>query len=642
MNGKTNHGVYKRVLLVFVMAVLCALFAVSASAETISGECGKQGDNVTWTLDTETGTLTIAGEGEMADYQDYSYDTPWNSYQIETVVICNGVTSVGSCAFDGLESLIDVVLPNKLTSIGYSAFFCCNSLKKIEIPENVKRIEETAFYGCDTLANIILPNSVEYIGDAIFCSCDNLIEAKLPDNITEIPASMFYYTGLKSIEIPSSVRTIGRLAFANTDLEELVIPSSVLQISENAFYYIAELKQIIVDDDNPCYYSDSFGALFDKSDATLIQYPIGNLSPSYSVPEGTQRIARYAFGYSTNLEELIIPNSVTYIGDSAFRVSKKLNKVILGEGLTNLQDVTPNDPNDGIFSGCQNLETVYIPKTIPTIPKGTFWNCSNLSHVYYSGTESDWEGIEIESHNSGLSEKDIHFESEISIVDSTCIEKGYHVCTCPSCKSAFTFCEIELSQNHVYDDAWTYDYNNMIRFCKCIYCNEPRMEQLESSGGDDVEIIAPANPDTEFVVEEITKNGDKYAVVERTLSENLEGSYSILKTFDITLKNKDGVHVQPDGTVKVKLPLDWDKDGDYKVYRVNDDGTLTDMEAYREGSHMVFDTDHFSVYVIVDESPEQPQEENDSPFGFIAEIIRMFKELLSKIITFFQSIGDMT
>ena len=47
----------------------------------------------------------------------------------------------------------------------------------------------------------------------------------------------------------------------------------------------------------------------------------------------------------------------------------------------------------------------------------------------------------------------------------------------------------------------------------------------------------------------------------------------VLKAFDITLKNSNGVHVQPDGTVKVKLPLDWEKAGNYKVYRVNDDGT---------------------------------------------------------------------
>ncbi|MGN1194512.1 MAG: hypothetical protein ACI4SB_03425 [Acutalibacteraceae bacterium] len=154
---------------------------------------------------------------------------------------------------------------------------------------------------------------------------------------------------------------------------------------------------------------------------------------------------------------------------------------------------------------------------------------------------------------------------------------------------------------------------------------------------ENIEIILPYEPDIDADIEHIIDySDDRYILVEKQFGDKTK----IVKCFDITLKNKDGVHVQPDGIVKVKLPLDWDKDGDYKVYRVNDDGTLTDMEAYREGSHMVFDTDHFSLYVIVDESPEQPREENDSPFGFLARIINMFKELLNKILAFFRSIGN--
>ncbi|MBQ1996339.1 MAG: hypothetical protein II237_09125, partial [Clostridia bacterium] len=87
----------------------------------------------------------------------------------------------------------------------------------------------------------------------------------------------------------------------------------------------------------------------------------------------------------------------------------------------------------------------------------------------------------------------------------------------------------------------------------------------------------------------------------------------VLKVFDINLKNHDGVHVQPNGTIKVKLPNDWSKNGIYKVYRVNDDGTLTDMNAYREGSHLVFDTDHFSIYVIVVENEKGSEEEPETP-----------------------------
>ena len=146
----------------------------------------------------------------------------------------------------------------------------------------------------------------------------------------------------------------------------------------------------------------------------------------------------------------------------------------------------------------------------------------------------------------------------------------------------------------------------MIRYreCKIENCDAREEEPLETTGSGDVEIIEPVDPDTDFVVDVLTD----YVIIEEALTEGVAGDWEIVKAFDITMTGKDGVHVQPDGTVKVKLPLDWSKDGVYKVYRVNEDGTLTDMNAYRQGSHMVFDTDHFSIYVIVDES-----EKTDEP-----------------------------
>lgn len=151
---------------------------------------------------------------------------------------------------------------------------------------------------------------------------------------------------------------------------------------------------------------------------------------------------------------------------------------------------------------------------------------------------------------------------------------------------------------------------------KVVYLSNEKWSFLEEDEDDifidestGVEIEHPSQPDIDFDVEKI--EGDAFVLVEKTITNNLGDNWELLKAFDITMKNHDGVHVQPDGTVKVKLPLDWEKDGNYKVYRVNDDGSLTDMNAYRQGSHMVFETDHFSIYVIVEEgekTPEKPTE----------------------------------
>lgn len=180
----------------------------------------------------------------------------------------------------------------------------------------------------------------------------------------------------------------------------------------------------------------------------------------------------------------------------------------------------------------------------------------------------------------------------------------------------------------------TDDEGKMIRYRKCIHCDELEIEPLKTTEKGDTEIIAPADPDTDFNVDEVKPGSDNYIMVEESFHHHGPEHWQIIKAFDITMTGKDGVHTQPDGTVKVKIPGNWSKHGVYKVYRVNDDGTLTDMHAYRQGSHLVFDTDHFSLYVVVDESDttdtgsDTPSGgENDSfisrLFAFITRIIEM-------------------
>ncbi len=93
-----------------------------------SGECGADGDNLTWTLDSD-GVLTISGTGKMKDY----YNTPWYSQRsdIKTVVITDDVTSIGGSAFYGCTGLTNVTIPDSVTSIGYQAFYRCTGLKDV-------------------------------------------------------------------------------------------------------------------------------------------------------------------------------------------------------------------------------------------------------------------------------------------------------------------------------------------------------------------------------------------------------------------------------------------------------------------------------------------------------------------------------
>ena len=132
-----------------------------------SGTCG---ENLTWTYGD--GTLTISGEGEMYDYSTEANpeNAPWAYYleEVESIVIEEGVTSVGHQAFSGLFAVTEVSLPDTLTTIGDSAFFNCVALEEIVIPANVTSIGDSAFTFCYALKEITFNGSAPAIGREAF------------------------------------------------------------------------------------------------------------------------------------------------------------------------------------------------------------------------------------------------------------------------------------------------------------------------------------------------------------------------------------------------------------------------------------------------------------------------------------------
>ena len=125
------------------------MVAVCSFAQATSGKCG---ENLTWSFDSSSGTLTISGTGEMNNYDlnvsSTGSSAPWIddfSNQIEQVIIEDGVISIGNWAFYPCENLIFLTIPNSITSIGAYAFTGCISLASITIPESVTSIGASAF-----------------------------------------------------------------------------------------------------------------------------------------------------------------------------------------------------------------------------------------------------------------------------------------------------------------------------------------------------------------------------------------------------------------------------------------------------------------------------------------------------------------
>ncbi|MBQ3216016.1 MAG: leucine-rich repeat protein, partial [Oscillospiraceae bacterium] len=254
-----------------------------------SGTCG---ENLTWTLDS-VGVLVISGEGAI----DYHCITWWDYLgEITSVVINDGVTSVGNSVFQDCNNLVSISLPNSITYIGSHAFNGCASLASVVIPNGITRIEQDTFAYCEKLISIAIPNTVKYIDNRVFLNCSSLSEIDIPDDvdyigdwaffgcsnletitlpegINRIGESSFTYCGkLSNITIPESISIIDDWAFGGCcNFTKINIPASVTHISNYAFYQCNSLTSIAFYGDAP-----SFGCYVFGDVTATAYYPAGN------------------------------------------------------------------------------------------------------------------------------------------------------------------------------------------------------------------------------------------------------------------------------------------------------------------------------------------------------------------------------
>ena len=396
----------KLLSIVLALSMICALVPIMASAETTatSGTCG---ENVTWTL-SDDGTLTISGTGDMEDYSYGNYSPFERNQSIKTVVIENGVTSIGNMMFYYTTSLKSVTIPDSVTSIGNTAFAYCWGLKGITIPDSVKSIGSLAFYDCNDLTNIIISNSVTDIGETAFRNCKKLTDIKLSNSLTSIPKDMFVQCyALTNVTIPNSVTSIGEQAFEYCNsLASIIIPKGVESIGSRAFTGCSSLKEINADLNNQNY-SSIDGILFSKDNTTLVRCPEGKKN-SYEIPDGVTNIGEQAFYNCTNLTSIEIPNSVTSIGEQAFHNCTGLTSMSITNGVTQI--------GGNSFAYCENLVSIGIPKSVTSIGAGAFNQCSSLTSVYYGGTKEEWNAIDITWFgNDCLKNATVHYKRDIPL-----------------------------------------------------------------------------------------------------------------------------------------------------------------------------------------------------------------------------------
>ncbi len=282
--------------------------------------CGETKDKAEHTAD-ETGACTVcnalvgATEGVLYDLsaggtyaEVIGYEGTATRVRIADTYENVPVKSIYKNAFSQNKSIVSVIIPDGVTTIGYGAFSYCSSLTNVIIPDSVTTISEDAFYQCSSLTGITIPDSVTTIGPFAFSFC-----------------------GLKSIVIPDSVTTIGDQAFyCCNNLTSVEIPDSVTAIGNAVFY---SCNSLIFNEYGNCKY------LGNKNNPylALIEGANKNYS-SYVLHENTKIIADNAFSEHSRLSSMVIPEGVKVIGEYAFYQCTSLTSVVIPDSVTTISE----------------------------------------------------------------------------------------------------------------------------------------------------------------------------------------------------------------------------------------------------------------------------------------------------------------
>ena len=337
------------------------LIAVMASLGTMFAQSGTCGDNLTWNL--TDGVLTIRGTGDMYNYG--KRETPWDDYRfsILSVIITDGVTTIGNHAFYYCTNLTSIEIPNSVTSVGWRAFNSCSSLISVTIPNNVTSISSEAFAFCSSLSSVSIGKSVTVIGSNAFLDCKKLTSV----NINDIAAwcTIRFERGIdqaENMQYANPLYYAGNLYLNNTLVDDLVIPNGVTEIGFQAFAYCTSITSVTISEGVT---SLGQGAFLGCSNLSSIKLPtsLTNLGTytfsgctgltSIEIPDGVTSIGEYTFNDCTNLTSVVIPNSVTHIGYEAFAYCRNLTS------FTN-HAATPQSMDTPCFTMVTNA-TLYVP-----------------------------------------------------------------------------------------------------------------------------------------------------------------------------------------------------------------------------------------------------------------------------------------
>ena len=387
---------------------------ITANAETTTEPQVWIEDNLTWTLDAN-GTLTISGTGAMKAYDSDDSPAIQKKDSVKTVVIEDGVTSIGDSAFFRCSQLASIEIPSSVKSIGDYAFYDCTGLTSITIPKSVTSIGNYAFYGCDKLT-VNLENGSELTSGNLGVDASKIRTYWNEDNLTwtldadgtlnisgkgamkdynsdDNPSPVYQNSNVKKVVIEKGVTSIGNYAFSGClGLKSITIPDGITSIGDHAFDSCINLRSI-------------------------------------TLPDSITSIGMWAFYNCWNVPSIIIPDGVTSIEDFTFDSCIGLTSITIPNSIINIKS--------SAFHNCAKLASITIPDSVTSIGESVFGDCSNLTTISLS-CGSVLKKSDFGDQADLVSYTNQHILTKTAAKDATCSEDGNKAYwTCEHCGKYF-------------------------------------------------------------------------------------------------------------------------------------------------------------------------------------------------------------
>lgn len=261
--------------------------------------------------------------------------------------------------------------------INQEAFSQCTGLTGVNIPNSIIHIGQYAFAGCSSLTSVNIPNSVTYIDSNVFSNCSSLTTIDIPNTVTSIGYKAFNgCSSVTKITIPISVTTIHDYAFSGCNPTELIW--NVRNCFSNGKMGTSNIESLTIGNEVE----------------VLPRYlAAGSRITQLVIPESVTTIGDYAFSNCQNLTQLVIPESVTTIGDFAFSGTDNLKKLIWNAkhctskgGMTtkSLEDITIGPEVEILpdaFAINSQIDHIDIPTSVTSIGGQAFSYCLNLTEI---------------------------------------------------------------------------------------------------------------------------------------------------------------------------------------------------------------------------------------------------------------------